>query len=177
MDIFSSIESQLGGAITVDNYPIVTALLTVLIFSYGSLLAPTLPPKVLALFDTVYFRIFFISLVLWVSTHNPVVSVALAITFVILVNLASGKSLLENFEGPQTAVIPPCLNYTVFDLLESFNGDKTALLQAMWASQVPDNIHLTDDFAGLIATYLIGHGYRLKAGPCNAPGVGYQPEA
>lgn len=114
------------------------------------------------------------ALILWTGNQDPATSLTVALLFVMVLNVVNKKPLferfrvLERFDGPKTSIFPNCLNFTVYDLLESFKNDKNALLQAMLASRVPQNLKVVDENAPLIATYLINYGFRLKQ-PCGPP--------
>lgn len=150
------------------------AILQVLLISYAALGAPKLPLGVAKLFQNFAFRLLVLFFILWTGNRNPGMSLTLAFAFLTVVNLASGKGpfesfeKVEQFEGPETAVIPSCLNMTTYDLLESFGNDKTKLMTAMLSSRVPQNLPINDLYAPLIATYLVNHGWTLKA-PCGPP--------
>jgi len=152
------------------NDPTIRPILMLFLAVYGGLAAPSLPASWKNNFDNIVFRIVMLALIVWIANKDPGVGVAVAVIFIVVLNLASGKGTFERFEGPQTAILPGCMNIKVYDLLESFNNDKGALLQAMLASRVPGNVKVTDDAAPLIATYLVNKGFTLKS-PCSPPGI------
>ena len=137
---------------------------------YGSLAAPSLPATWKNKFDSIYFRVIMLALIVWITNKDPGVGITAAVVFIVVLNLASGKGAFERFEGPTTAIYPGCLNMTIYDLLESFKNDKGALLNAMFAARIPADVKLDNYYAPLIATYLLNKGFTLKS-PCTPPGV------
>ncbi|KAJ3371274.1 hypothetical protein GGF31_003453 [Allomyces arbusculus] len=159
--------SSVNSAVTpVMSSHVMQALLSMLIVGYGAVIAPQIPQNILQYANNKYVRLVALALIVFAGTHNPIVSVVTAIVLFASLNALRGKSLFEGFIGPNTAVLPGCLGYTVADLLESFNGDQQALLSAMVQAKVPMSIRLTDEYAGLIATYLLSFGIKLKEGSC-----------
>jgi hypothetical protein len=148
--------------------PYVKPFLLILIIGYGSLAAPAFPAVWHNFMNTIYARIIWLALIVWLTNHDPGVGIACALAFIMSLNVSSGKGLFERFEGPQSSIMPSCYNYTVFDLLESFKNDKSALLNAMMIARLPGDLKITDDNAPLIATYLVNKGFALKA-PCGPP--------
>lgn len=130
-----------------------------------------LPDSTKKLFTNVYVRLAVCFLIVWTGNRDPVVAIAVAVAFVAVMNVVNKKGPFETFEGPQTAIYPGCMNITVYDLLESFKNDKDALLMAMMQARVPGDVKVNDEYAPLIATYLLSHGFILKS-PCTPPGVG-----
>lgn len=115
----------------------------------------------------VQFVLFWI--VLYAVTRSPAVALASAGSLAAL-SYFLGDGSLEFFQGPKTMIHPGCTNTTVFDLLESFGNDKEGLLAAMVRSRVPADVKLNDDYAPLIATYLMYFGYKIKS-PCEPHGA------
>ena len=115
-----------------------------------------------ATLDTLFlnpaFRILVLFLILWTSNKDPAISILTTLALVVGLNLWSGRSFLEFFQGDEyavTAVLPTCLNVTAKDLLASFGGDAEKLVKAMAQVGVPPNVQVNDDYAPLIATYLV----------------------
>lgn len=145
------------------------AILQILLASYAGLLAPSLPPEANKWVAHPAAKILILSLILWTGNKDPALSMAISVAFLAILHLIGARDQTEHFEGPHTAVIPGCLNFTVYDLIESFNDNMDELFRAMVIAKVPGNVQLSDDMAGLIATYLVNAGYKLKNGPCVAP--------
>lgn len=153
--------------------PNIRSVLLLFLMLYGGLAAPSLPPTWKRSFDSIYFRVIMLALIIWITNRDPAIGIAAAIVFIVVLNVAGGKGVFErfeNFEGPTTAIYPGCLNMTVYDLLESFKNDKAALFNAMLVARVPGDVKLTDYYSPLIATYLLNKGFTLKS-PCTPPGV------
>lgn len=148
----------------------VKSVVALLFILYGTLVGPTLPSEWLFLFDNIFFRIIFLSLIVWTGNKDPLLSIAIATTFIVLMNIANKKGLFEKFEGPETSVYPGCINLKVADLLESFDNNQDDLLNAMLLSRIPGDVKLNDYYAPIIGTYLMGYGYKIKA-PCAPPTV------
>lgn len=168
----SYIEPVVTPVVEVLSNPITNSLLALILVVYGGLVAPKLPNQIFSYIDNVFFKIVFLSLIVWTGTHNPVISIAIATAFIAVLNVANDKKPFENFEagleGPDTAIYPGCANFTVADLIESFDNDQDALLQAMLTARVPGDVKITDYYAPLIATYLLYYGHKLKS-PCSPP--------
>ena len=149
-------------------------LLVLCIVLYGHLAAPFYPPKFMYLIDNIYFRVFIISLIAWTASNDPTLSLAITLVlfaFMSQINKYNNEhATLEKFEGPNTAIYPGCMNITVQDLLDSFSGNKDALLTAMLNSRIPLDVKLSDYYAPIIATYLLNYGFVLKS-PCSPPTV------
>jgi hypothetical protein len=146
--------------------PFIMLFLTV----YGSLAAPGMPAPVQSVVGTIWFKIIYLSLLVWIANKDPGIAIAATIAFIGILNVSSNRGLFETFEGPTTAIYPGCMNLTVFDLLESFNNDKEALMNAMLVARVPGDVTVTDYYAPLIGTYLLNKGFVLKS-PCSPPTV------
>ena len=169
MDI-SSINSQVNNILNPLLDPRIRPVIALFLVVYAGFIAPKLPQDIQNWFTHPFFRIAVMSLIIWTANRDPILSVLIAVVFLIIVNLANGKKFWEGFEGPETAVYPGCFNITVYDLLESFNNDKNALLAAMQSSRIPMDVKLTDYYAPLIGTYLMNKGFILK-GTCSPPGT------
>ena len=160
---------NISGTVKSFATPAVMALLQIILVSYAGLVAPALPPQIARWASKPLVKVLVLALILWTGNRDPGTSIGVAVAFLAVLHFAGARDRIESFEGPQTAVIPGCLNYTVYDLVESFNNDTDALFQAMVFAKVPGSLQLTDDTAGLIATYLINAGYKLKQGNCGPP--------
>ncbi len=147
--------------------PPVKSVLVLLLFLYGGLVSSPLPASVTEAIQSAPVRVAIISVAIYMGNKNPAVAIALAFAFLMTLHLTN-TSNVESFEGPKTAIYPGCSSLNLYDLLESFNNDKDSLLNAMRVSRVPGNVTLSDDYAPLIATYLLNHGFTLK-NPCKMP--------
>lgn len=110
-----------------NNY--VTAILFLIFVFYGSLAAPVLPRKVLALFDNIFVKLIFIFLIVNFYASNPAVSLFLAVIFLILISVLERMKSLEAFTFGNTLNGAP--------LSEVF-PDKTQVMQGL--SQVKNTI-------------------------------------
>jgi hypothetical protein len=146
------------------------SVFTLSLVLYAGFAAPSLPKVVLVLFDNPFFRILFLSLVMWNINDDPSMSIILAMIFVMGMNTLAGKKLLERFEllDQTTNILPGCLNITLNDILLSFDKNTKRLKKAMVKAGVPYNLKVNDENAPHIATYLINHGYSLSD-TCSLP--------
>lgn len=137
---------------------------------YGGLARPSLPENVMKLFDNPILRIIILSLIMWNTNGNPMLSIGLSVIFVIGLNLLLGKGIFEKFEiiEPQTNILPGCLGLKLKDLLDLFGGDEVELEKALRVIGTPFNIPRDDANAPLLATYLINYGYKLNE-QCQLP--------
>ncbi|RKO94515.1 hypothetical protein BDK51DRAFT_50043 [Blyttiomyces helicus] len=164
----ANFNTTLNGWMTPLDNTTIKGFLMVFLILYGTLLAPTLPKAFLSIFDNVLVKAVAIFLIIWTSNHDPAIAIAVAVVFMVLLNLTVSKPTTESFEGPRNAIYPGCMNLTVYDLLDSFKNDVHALTRAMRDSRVPEDIAVTDYYAPLIGTYLLNYGHVLKA-PCTPP--------
>ena len=170
MDLIQRVNTKVDPFLRPLGTPIGSLILTLISFLFIVPGVARLPPVVSGIMGSQGFRIIMMSLLVWTSTKNALMSLAVGVVFSILVHfIFPNSTTIERFMPP-TVVMPGCLSYKVHDLVESFGNKTQDLLEAMYRSGVPDNLRLTDDNAGLIATYLINNGFVLKQNtPCNAP--------
>lgn len=153
---------QMNSALSFLDNSAVSNTLRLLFFLYAGMVAPSLPPQASALFGNPLFRLAVLFLIVWIHSKDPTLSLLIAIGLVISFNALSGRNLLEFFRIEQnTNVYPGCLGLTMADILSVFDNDQNALNQALFNSGLPRNIPLNDEFAPLIATTLINHGFDL----------------
>ncbi|KAI8819847.1 uncharacterized protein EV422DRAFT_507040 [Fimicolochytrium jonesii] len=146
-----------------------SGVLQMMFVAYASLIAPQIPKEWHWVFEHAGFRIGVMFLILWTSNSDPTFTITLAVAFILLLQNLGKFHLTEGFEGPKTAIYPGCMNLKVADLLSSFNNSQEDLMQAMQISNVPFLIHISDDTAPLIGTYLMNKGYKIVM-PCAPPG-------
>ncbi|KAJ3068138.1 hypothetical protein HK102_007246, partial [Quaeritorhiza haematococci] len=97
-------------------------------------------------------------LIAWFGTRNPRISIALAISYLVLLHATIPESV-EHFNP--TVVIPQCRNVKLIDLENSFS-DKTEMIQSVQLSGIPLNTPVNDATAPLIATYLVNAGFKVQ---------------
>ena len=167
---YNDLNKQLSANAKTYATPAVLALLQVMLVSYAGLVAPKLPEEVSTWTAHPASKVVILTLILWTANKDPGTSLAIAMAFLTILHLVGARDAsLESFEGPKTAILPGCMNFTVYDLLESFNNSSDDLYKAMVMAKVPGNVPVSDEYAGLIATYLINNGVSLRPGPCIAP--------
>lgn len=169
--LLSNVSDTVNRVLEPLNDPYIRPFLLLFLAVYGGLAKPVLPASWGAYTNNIVFRGVVLAFILWIANKDPGVAIAVAMAFIVTVNVTGGKGLFEMFEGPETAVYPGCMNMKVYDLLESFNNDKSSLLNAMVVARVPGDVRLTDEYSPLISTYLLNKGFTLKS-PCTPPGVG-----
>jgi hypothetical protein len=72
-------------------------VLKMILILYGSVIAPKLPVKVLKWFNFVPFKIFIIALIVWSGSHDPSLSILIAVCFYVSLNVLNGKQAFEKF--------------------------------------------------------------------------------
>jgi hypothetical protein len=78
-----------------------STLLKIFLILYASLVAPQLPEFMLKWFTLVPFKIFFLFLIAWSASHDPSLSILLAIAFYVSLNVVNGKQLFEQLTTNQ----------------------------------------------------------------------------
>lgn len=152
----SAVEKGLKSVLS--NAYIMTVLKVSLIL-YAARIAPRLPDASNALFENTFFKLVAVALLAYFASLDFQLSLILAIIYVLGINLASSRGLLESFGQParyepniknvtdllgkqaeinkQTLIepklhiYPGCHNVTAKDLLELFNGDKMKLQETV----------------------------------------------
>lgn len=90
-------------------------------------------------------------------------SIIFGIVFTVIFNMCS-DSVQEKFSLAKmdTSVYQGCIAIKASDLIDHFNGDVSKLNEAMLHSNVPLNLHINDENAPKIATYLINNKYNIS---------------
>ena len=144
------------------------AVAMVLALMYANRVAPALPMIIEDALRMPVVKVLVIAVLFWMQTQNPVNSLVAAVVLVMVMNLLSGRNLLEAFRIDQnTNVHPNCLGLTKQDLVNAFEGDEDALRLALYNINAMPHHPLNDEFAPLLGTYLINKGYEL--GQCKLP--------
>ncbi|KAJ3347136.1 hypothetical protein GGF32_007074 [Allomyces javanicus] len=86
-----------------DNHVVRTALKLVVVL-YLSVIAPVVPANVKPILDSIPVRIALLSLVGYYSTHDPILSILLALSFYVGMNVIQGKAAFEKFQ--QIPIVP-----------------------------------------------------------------------
>lgn len=81
---------------------IAMTVLKMLLILYSGMIAPKLPVYVLEWFDYVPFKIFVLFLIAWTGSHDPSLSLLIAVTFYASLNALNGKKFFENFESAES---------------------------------------------------------------------------
>ena len=124
-------------------------------------------PAVTDFFQSPFIVFMVVTLYLYNRNKNILVSMATAFFCTVFVGILTMPEPLmkvrETFEliYPGTNSHASCANIQVKDLMDAFDGDETELKRAMDSSSVPYNLHLTDENAPEIATYLLNAGIKV----------------
>lgn len=81
-----------------DKQSVVKAIVYLVLFLYASRIAPIPPPKFLKIFNNIYFKLFALTLILWIAKFDPAVSLLVAFAFLTLINYANTGSFWETLE-------------------------------------------------------------------------------
>lgn len=171
LNTFNSYVSPLLTPLTTSPWNII---LTMMLGVYAANARQTLPTFLSNLFQKGYFRVAVLFMILWIGNKDPALSLVSALAFALALNVASGRSVFEFFdEYSMTVVMQGCLSVNTYDILSAFNNDKDKLIQAMVQANVPDSVQFNDDYAPLIATFLVNNlGMNINAF-CKQPGAAY----
>lgn len=97
MDYINQFNQPINSALSPLNNPTVSAIIKLFLILYGSVIAPKLPTQVLKWFGYIPVKIVCLFLILWTWNHNPTISLLIAVSFFISMNLLSGKKIMEPF--------------------------------------------------------------------------------
>lgn len=107
-------------------------------------------------------KIAILTILIWSRSKDFKMSLLWGLSFVLVVNMLSGRRLFEAFGIEQnTDVIPNCLGIKLENILVSFGGDRQRLTDALHNAGFSWNIELNDENAPRIATALINAGYNI----------------
>lgn len=174
MDRFDALVSPILTPLT---RPPVSLVVTLLIAMYAGQVRPQLLPPLQDLLAKGWFRVLVLYLIVWTASRDPTLSLVLSFGLMAALNAMNGKPLFEMFTGDyaKTAVMPGCLNVTMFDLLAAFKNSKETLVNAMIRANVPENLTISDANAPLIAAYLVG-AHEIQITPtCGPNATAYTP--
>jgi hypothetical protein len=121
--------------------PYIMTVVKITLTLYAAQIAPKTPLYIENVFKNTYFKLFAISLMIYLSNKDLQLSILIAIIYVLGMNLLSGRGVLESFsnydpnykpykEGTKlieskNVIFPGCENITMQDLLATFEGDRT----------------------------------------------------
>jgi hypothetical protein len=117
-----------------------------------------LPPWVKSVLDTAYSRFILAFLNLYIQTDNAVMSLIVSAIFSVIYEIITYKQESFTLIEPDTDASPHCAKITKSDLLTVFEEDEEKLKKAMYEAGVPLNLHLNDENAPEIATYMVSSG-------------------
>jgi hypothetical protein len=180
--------------------PYVMAVIKIVLILYAVQLYSPLPSPLNNYLGPIFSNILALAFLIYISEHDIQLALILAILYVGGLQFfkksppqegfapysaeyeATGK---EKLIEPKTMVYPGCLNITMADLENAFDGDnmklqkavqysfvelmskldksgKENLLKIAYATGLPYNVKFNDENAPLIATILLNYGYKLS---------------
>lgn len=119
--------------------PYIMTVVKITLALYAAQIAPKTPQYVEDVFKNTYFKIFAISLMIYLSNKDLQLAILIAIIYVLGMNLLSGREVLESFGDydpnykpykdtklleSKNEIFPGCENITMQDLLALFEGDR-----------------------------------------------------
>jgi hypothetical protein len=81
------------------NQTIVYGIIFLFLMLYSSKIAPDLPDSINKIFTNQYFKLFTIILILWVAHVSPVLSILIAVIFLMVINYANNKMIWEKLSN------------------------------------------------------------------------------
>jgi hypothetical protein len=105
MEYVKTFDNQLNETLSqfVRKPTLIRGVVHLLLVLYSARLAPTLPKRVLLLFENQYFKLFVFSLVLWTAQFSPSTSILIAVAFMVTVNYANQRPLWEFIENTEAS--------------------------------------------------------------------------
>ena len=79
-------------------------IITFFLVFYGATASPKLPNFILNLFQNEIFRVFILSLIVYKGNSNPTLSILIAFSFVIVMNMINKKKIAEEFKEMFTQI-------------------------------------------------------------------------
>ena len=76
---------------------IVNTVISLLLVLYGSLAKPELPDIVVKIFENSFFRVLFLSLIVYKGNKNPTLALMISVVFVVIMNFITVKKIKEKF--------------------------------------------------------------------------------
>ena len=99
MDYLNSYNTSVNSMLSPLDNPNITAFLKLMFILYGAMIAPKLPDEILVWFEYVPFKIFILSLIVWLGNHDPALAIIISIGLYISMNKLAGKKAFEKFEN------------------------------------------------------------------------------
>lgn len=84
---------------TIFSNKYLTAVITLFLVLYGSLATPKLPKFLTNLFDRHIFRALILTLIVYKDNRNLMMSISIAVAFLITMQIVSEQKFLENFSN------------------------------------------------------------------------------
>lgn len=119
--------------------PYLMAVIKITLALYAAQIAPNAPSQLKVVFSNTYFKIFAITLILYLSSVDFQLSIILSVVYVLGMNTVSGRNPLESFSDfsslykpangagkliePHTFIYPGCDGITMNELVKAFEGD------------------------------------------------------
>jgi hypothetical protein len=134
------------------------SVLAILIITAG-LLMPNLSVNSLSLFDNLFFKIFFLILIALVAYKDPVMSLLLAIIFIIAIQRLHNNKLNTISSVKATA------DYNNSNLNSNYNSNINPYDSKNYSNPIKDNSKLLDDNLDLIDNNKDDNDYNLVSNP------------
>lgn len=169
--------------------PYLMAVLKITITLYASQMAPKLPNSVIKIFENTFFKIFAMTVMVYLSERDFQLAIMLAIVYVIGVNSLSGRGFTESFSDyskeyktsgnmkliePKSAIYPGCQKITKADLENMFDKDHIKLhtsLQYAYHELLASSKDKTSKDTLMKMAYATGLPYNIEINDENAPFV------
>lgn len=78
--------------------PVLYGLIAVFLAVYGPRLHPRLPRNIRILFNSIWFRLLVILLIVFLSSHDLKLSLLVSLAFLLIIMLVDGADIREHFE-------------------------------------------------------------------------------
>src|SRR5689334_5146657 len=79
--------------------PNIKPFLTIFLIMYGGLAKPNLPPVIQGLANNMWFKVLWLSLLVWIANRDPGVAIAATVAFIGMLNVANNRGIFEMFSG------------------------------------------------------------------------------
>lgn len=167
--------------------PYIMAVLKVTLALYASNVAPKLPESIMNIFNNTFFKILYITLMVYISEHDFQLAILLACVYVVGFNVLSGRGPFESFDNfnsefkpdfkakllePKLNIYPGCHSITMNDLLHAFDNDALKLQKTVefaFQELLSKSNSKNEKERLMNISYLLGLPYNVEFNDENAP--------
>ena len=103
MSSYDSVVNNTLGKALENKY--IFAIIHMLLFLYASTIAPTLPPRALAVLDNFFVKLFAMFLILFSARVSPSISILVALCFLVTMNYINHGKFIEFLENTQQSPV------------------------------------------------------------------------